>query len=102
KDHIAIGQQLNLIDVERGVKLAGARSYFLIGDGALLHQAVLRLAQDMMTERGFVPMTVPVLVREPAMVGTGYFPLGREQRYVMSNEDPPKYLVGAAQVSLTA
>jgi len=82
--------------------LAGSRSYFLLGDGALLHQAVLRLAQDMMMQRGFVPMTVPVLVREPAMVGTGYFPLGREQSYVMSNEEPAKYLVGTAEVSLTA
>jgi seryl-tRNA synthetase len=102
KDHLTLGADLNIIDMERGVKLAGSRSYFLIGDGALLHQAVLRLAQDMMIERGFVPMTVPVLVREPAMVGTGYFPLGREQSYVMSNEVPPKYLVGTAEVSLTA
>src|SRR5205807_1622574 len=102
KDHITLGTELNLIDIDRGVKLAGSRSYFLIGDGALLHQAVLRLAQDMMIERGFMPMTVPVLVREPAMVGTGYFPLGREQSYVMSNENPPKYLVGTAEVSLTA
>ena len=102
KDHITLGTQLNLLDEKRGVKLAGSRSYFLLGDGALLHQAVLRLAQDMMIERGFVPMTVPVLVREPAMVGTGYFPLGREQSYAMSNEDPPVYLVGTAEVSLTA
>ena len=102
KDHMTLGAELNLIDVERGVKLSGARSYFLVGDGALLHQAVLRLAQDMMVERGFVPMTVPVMVREPAMVGTGYFPLGREQSYVLSNEEPPKYLVGTAEVSLTA
>ena len=96
------GQQLGIIDVERGVKLAGSRSYFLLGDGALLHQAVLRLAQDMMIERGFVPMAVPVLVREEAMRGTGYFPLGREQSYAMSNEAPPKFLVGTAEVSLTA
>lgn len=102
KDHITLGSELGLIDTDRGVKLGGSRSYFLVGDGALLHQAVLRLAQDMMIERGFVPMTVPVLVREPAMVGTGYFPLGREQSYVMSNEEPPKYLVGTAEVSLTA
>lgn len=102
KDHLTLGQQLGIIDVERGVKLAGSRSYFLIGDGALLHQAVLRLAQDMMVERGFVPMTVPVLVREDAMRGTGYFPLGREQSYAMSNEDPPKFLVGTAEVALTA
>lgn len=101
-DHVTLGQKLGIIDVERGVKLAGSRSYFLMGDGALLHQAVLRLAQDMMVERGFVPMTVPVLVREEAMRGTGYFPLGREQSYAMSNEDPPKFLVGTAEVSLTA
>jgi seryl-tRNA synthetase len=102
KDHVTLGTQLGLIDVERGVKLAGSRSYFLLGDGALLHQAVLRLALDLMIERGFTPMSVPVIVREPAMLGTGYFPLGRDQSYAMSNEDPPVYLVGTAEVSLTA
>src|SRR5690606_14688614 len=88
KDHLALGQDLGMIDVERGVKIAGSRSYFLLGAGALLHQAVLRLGQDMMLKRGFTPMTVPVIVREPAMLGTGYFPLGREQSYAMSNEEP--------------
>ena len=102
RDHATLGADLGLIDVERGVKLAGSRSYFLTGLGTLLHQAVLRLAQDMMVERGFTPMTVPVLVRGEAMTGTGYFPLGREQAYEMTNEDPPKYLVGTAEVSLTA
>src|SRR5262245_50595525 len=97
KDHVELGTKLGLIDIERGVKLAGSRSYFLTGMGTLLHQAVLRLAQDMMIERGFLPMTVPVLVRDEAMTGTGYFPLGKEQAYAMSNEDPPKYLVGTAE-----
>lgn len=101
-DHVALGTKHGLIDIERGVKLAGSRSYFLLGMGTLLHQAVLRLAQDMMVARGFVPMSVPVLVRDEPMEGTGYFPLGREQSYAMSNEDPPKYLVGTAEVSLTA
>jgi seryl-tRNA synthetase len=102
RDHATLGAELGLIDIERGVKLAGSRSYFLTGMGTLLHQAVLRLAQDMMVERGFTPMTVPVLVRDEAMTGTGYFPLGKEQAYEMTNEDPPKYLVGTAEVSLTA
>lgn len=102
KDHATLGAELGLLDVERGVKLAGSRSYFLKGMGTLLHQAVLRLALDMMIERGFEPMTVPVIVRDEAMTGTGYFPLGREQAYAMSNEDPPVYLVGTAEVSLTA
>jgi seryl-tRNA synthetase len=102
KDHVKLGSELGLIDIERGVKLAGSRSYVLTGRGCLLHQAVLRLAQDMMMARGFSPMYVPVLVRDEAMTGTGYFPLGREQAYAMSNEEPPKYLVGTAEVSLTA
>jgi seryl-tRNA synthetase len=102
KDHTTIGEQLGLIDIERGVKLAGSRSYFLTGMGTLLHLAVLRLAFDMMVERGFVPMTVPVLVRDEAMIGTGYFPIGKEQAYAMSSDHPPTFLVGTAEVSLTA
>jgi seryl-tRNA synthetase len=102
KSHIELGQQLGIVDFERGVKLSGSRSYFLLGAGALLHQAVLRFAQDLMIQRGFVPMTVPVLVRENAMKGTGYFPLGREQAYAMTNEEPPVFLVGSAEVPLTA
>ena len=102
KSHIELGQKLGLVDFERGVKLAGTRSYVLTAEGSLLHMAVLRMALDLMIERGFMPMTVPVLVREPAMVGTGYFPLGRDQSYEMSNEDPKKFLVGTAEVALTA
>jgi seryl-tRNA synthetase len=74
RSHVEIGQKLKLFDFERGVKLAGSRSYFLTGAGAMLHQAVLRLAMDMMVhEKGFTPVTVPVLVKEPAMLGTGFF-----------------------------
>lgn len=102
KDHVTLGTELGMIDTDRGVKLAGTRSYFLTGYGALLHQAVLRLAYDLMIQRGFLPMSVPVLVREQAMKGTGYFPLGREQAYAMTNEEPPVFLVGTAEVSLTA
>jgi seryl-tRNA synthetase len=102
KDHLTLGTELGMIDVERGVKLAGSRSYFLTGAGVMLHQAVLRFAMDLMLQRGFIPMNVPVMVREPAMVGTGYFPLGREQSYALTNEDPPQYLVGTAEVALTA
>jgi len=94
--------QLGLIDIERGVKLAGSRSYFLTGMGTLLYLGVLRLAFDMMVERGFIPMTVPVLVRDDAMTGTGYFPIGREQAYAISNDHAPTFLVGTAEVSLTA
>ncbi len=100
KDHIDLGSALDIIDVERGVRLAGTRNYVLKGDGTLLHQAVLRLAQDMMVKRGFLPMTVPVLVREDMMTGTGYFPTGRDQAYLCERDELS--LVGTAEVSLTA
>ena len=101
-DHVTLGERLGMIDIERGVKLSGTRNYFLKGPGALLHHAVLRLAMDMMVQRGFEPMVVPALVREPAMLGTGYFPLGREQSYCMPQEEPEVFLIGTAEVPLTA
>ncbi|MBL9032722.1 MAG: serine--tRNA ligase [Phycisphaerae bacterium] len=82
RNHIDLVRALGLADIERGVKLAGTRSYVLTGDGMRLHQAVLRYAMEFMTERqGFTPVSVPVVVREEAMVGTGFFPAGREQAY---------------------
>lgn len=100
KDHVQLGAALGIIDVDGGVKLAGSRNYLLKGDGALLHQAVLRLAMDMMVQRGFTPMVVPVLVREEIMVGTGYFPAGRDQAYLCERD--AMSLVGTAEVPLTA
>ncbi len=100
KDHVTLGTDLGIIDLERGVKLSGTRNYVLRGDGALLHQAVLRLAQDMMVARGFTLMTVPVLVKEDVMYGTGYFPGGRDQAYLCERDE--KSLVGTAEVPLTA
>lgn len=100
KDHVQLGQDLGLVDMDRGVRLAGTRNYVLRGDGALLHQAVLRLAQDMVVHRGFEPMIVPVLVREEVMYGTGYFPTGRDQAYLCERDELS--LVGTAEVPLTA
>lgn len=82
KTHLELVRDLKLADFERGVKMGGARSYILTGDGMSLHQAVLRFAIDFMVQQqGFSPMSVPVVVREEAMVGTGFFPAGREQAY---------------------
>lgn len=82
KAHLQLVKDLGLADFERGVKMAGTRSYVLTGLGMRLHQAVLRFAFDFMVEKhGFAPMSVPVIVREECMVGTGFFPAGREQAY---------------------
>jgi seryl-tRNA synthetase len=101
KSHMELGKALDLFDFEAGVKLAGSRSYFLKGAGADLHQAVLRLAIDMMTrENGFTQLTVPVLVRDIAMQGTGFFPASREQAYHVTEDD--LFLTGTGEVGLTA
>ena len=100
KDHVELGNKLDILDIERGVKLAGSRNYVLKGDGALLYHAVLRLAFDMLLERGYQPMQVPVLVSEEAMYGTGYFPTGRDQAYLCERDGLS--LVGTAEVPLTA
>jgi seryl-tRNA synthetase len=99
--HLELGEKLGIIDFAAGVRIAGTRSYFLKGQGAELHWAVLRLAMDMMVrEKGFVPMSVPVLVREEAMRGTGFFPAGREQTYHVTEDN--LFLTGTAEVGLTA
>jgi seryl-tRNA synthetase len=100
KDHIQLGVSLDMIDVERGVKLAGARNYFLTGDGAILHRAVMNFAMDFMISRGYTPMMVPLLMRNEAMRGTGYFPGSEEQTYQMERDE--LNLVGTAEVPLTA
>jgi len=100
KDHVELGKALGIIDIERGVKLSGSRNYVLKGAGALLHQAVLRLAADSMLAKGYVPLTVPVLVREEMMYGTGWFPIGRDQAYLVERDGLS--LVGTAEVPVTA
>ena len=99
-DHVELGKRLGLIDIERGVKIAGTRNFFLTGDGALLERAVMNLALDMLARRGFTPLSVPVLVRYPAMEGTAYFPGGEEQAYVCEKDD--LYLAGTAEVPITS
>jgi len=100
KDHIELGQKLGIIDVERGVKLSGTRNYVLRGDGALLHQAVLHLAHDMMVAKGFEPLTVPVLTKEATFMGTGWFPEGKPQVYHIPEDE--LFLVGTAEVPATS
>ena len=100
KDHVQLGVDLGIIDVERGVKLAGTRSYFLKGDGARLHWAVLQFAMDVMVARGYSPMSVPLLMKDEAMRGTGYYPGSEEQTYRMERDE--LNLAGTAEVPLTA
>jgi seryl-tRNA synthetase len=100
KDHIQLGTALDIIDVERAVRLAGTRNYFLKGAGALLHWAILRFSIDYMVKKGYVPFSVPMLMKNEAMAGTGYYPGSEEQTYRMERDE--LNLAGTAEVPLTA
>ena len=100
KDHVQLGLALDIIDIKRGVKLAGTRNYFLKGDGALLHQAVLHFAMDFMVAKGYVPLSVPLLMKDEAMTGTGFFPGSEDQTYQMEKDQ--LNLAGTAEVPMTA
>jgi len=79
KDHIELGKILDIIDVDRGAKIAGFRGYFLKNEGAILEQAILRYAYDFMIKQGFTFMGVPWMVNPGFFIGTGYFPLHLHQ-----------------------
>ena len=105
--HTEIVERLGLADFERGVRMAGSRSYVLTGAGMRLHQALLRYAFDLIVDRhGFTPVSVPVLVREEGMVGTGFFPAGRDQTYAVAERERggahDLYLTGTGEVGLMA
>ncbi len=101
RDHVALAEAQGWLELARGARLAGSRNYVLKGDLSRLEGAVMRFALDFMIDRGFVPLSVPTLVRTEAMVGTGYFPGGEEQAYRCDERDD-LCLVGTAEVPITA
>ena len=99
KDHAQIGKDLNLIDLERGVKLGGFRSFFTKNELVLLEYGLLDFALRSIIKKGFTPMTVPWLVKPDYFWGTGYFPWGLEDHYKVQDD---LNLIGTAEVSLTS
>lgn len=102
RDHVELGLALDILDIERGVKVAGARSYYLKGDGARLHHALLNFAMDHLHARGFVLMDVPHVVKWEAMMGTGYFPGGEDAAYHLDERDDGFHLIGTSEVPVAA
>jgi seryl-tRNA synthetase len=94
KEHTEVGR----FDMERAARLSGSRFGYLLGDTALLAFALYRFALDRLTQAGFTPMLPPVLVREEAMYGTGFFPTERSNIYALESDD--LYLTGTSEVAL--
>jgi len=100
KDHVELGKILKAIDTERGAKVAGARSYYLTGVGALLELALVNYAISLAVKNGFTPMIPPVLVKPAAMEGTGFLGQAAENVYHLAQDE--LYLVGTSEVPLAA
>jgi len=100
KDHVELGKLLGAIDTERGAKVAGSRSYYLTGVGALLEFALVNYAIQSAVKNGFIPVIPPVLVNPAAMEGTGFLGQAAENVYRIEKDDV--YLVGTSEVPLAA
>ncbi|MDH5421088.1 MAG: serine--tRNA ligase [Acidimicrobiia bacterium] len=100
RDHQDIGEALGIIDVAAGAKVSGSRFAYLKGQAVLLELGLVRWAMELLAAEGFTPVIPPVLVREEALYGTGFFPGDQEQVYSVGADD--LFLVGTAEVPLAA
>ncbi len=100
RDHLEIGTELGLIDMEAGARLSGSRFAYLKGDLVLLELALVRFAIELVRAEGHEPVVPPVLVREEALEGTGFLPGDRDQIYEIPKDE--LFLTGTSEVALAA
>jgi len=111
KSHIELGRDLDLIDIEQGVRTSGFRGYYLKNEAARLHLAVLLYAFNKICEKDFKPMITPAIVREFVLIGSGHFPFGKDDIYELGNTGKNEkgerigeslYLAGTSEPALLA
>ena len=98
RDHLEIGTELGLIDMEAAARLSGSRFAYLKGDLVLLELALVRFAIELVRAEGHEPVVPPVLVREEALEGTGFLPGDRDQIYEIPKDE--LFLAGTSEVAL--
>ena len=98
RDHVALGELLDIIDIERGVKVSGSRFYFLKGWGARLELAIMNMALDLASKHDFTALITPTLVRPEVMAGTGFLGEHSDEIYYLPADD--LYLTGTSEVAL--
>jgi seryl-tRNA synthetase len=98
RDHVALGELLDIIDIERGTKISGSRFYFLKGWGARLELALMNMALDLATKADFTALITPTLVRPEVMAGTGFLGEHADEIYYLPADD--LYLTGTSEVAL--
>lgn len=100
KDHLTLGLAHDLIAIEPAAKSSGTRFYYLKNEAVLLEFALAYFVLERLTKEGFTAVIPPVLVKEKAMFGTGFFPADRNEIYHVNPDDDDLYLVGTSEVSL--
>lgn len=100
KDHIELGKNLDIIDIEKAAQVSGPRFAYLKNEGALLEFALIQYLVDKLKDKNLTFMIPPVLVKDRAMWGTGFFPAEENEFYKMGEEN--LYLVGTAEVPLAS
>ncbi len=100
RDHVAIGEALGMLDVDRAARTSGSRFVYLLGDLVFVEFALIRHAMEILVRRGFTPVIPPVLVREEAMFGSGFLPT--DEANIYRTDADHLYLVGTSEVSLAA
>ena len=103
KDHVTLGEELDLIDVKQSAIVSGSRFCYLKNEAVLLQDALFSMLKKELQNRGFMPIVPPLLVRERSLFGTSHFPEGREYVYKIENfnveENNELYLVGSSEPS---
>ncbi len=109
KDHIELGEALDIIDIPRGVKVSGARNYYLKGDGARLHHAVLQYTMSSLAEKGWTLFSPPLMANYDCFMGTGFFPgvdqqniyaVGGQEEHDGPIESDDLHLIGTSEVTV--
>jgi seryl-tRNA synthetase len=111
KEHVELGKNLDIIDIEAGVKISGFRGYYLKNEGAILHWAILWYCWQKILGSGFSPLVAPTIVKDFVLYGSGHFPFGKAEVYQIANPGKlaggdeikePTYLAGTSEPSLLA
>lgn len=108
KDHIQLGEELDLIDIEKGVKTSGFRGYYLKNEAVMLQFALMQYALEKLRKKGFTVMIPPTIVREFVLTGSGHFPAGKDEVYQIADpeeldgEKEKVFLTGTSEPSLLA
>lgn len=100
KDHIELGKNLDIIDLETGAETTGARFYYLKNEAVLLEFAIVNWLMAKYASKGFTPVTVPMLVKEKMMYATGFFPADRNEIYHVNPDEDNLYLIGTSEVPM--